>query len=319
LKRAQVQVAADTRHDFYQLIAERQAVAELETIVHRLRGVVRALRELPGGSEEHRIAINQARIAQSRAQAKLAGARRRQESARLALLDILAVSPPQPSQIQGSIPNRPLAIPGRETLLARSVHRRQDLQAAEQSVDAVHQQRRLVGRKVIPDPTVSMQYRTEEGDRIGGLGVSVGLPSFAAIRGSRRQANARLEQAQRRQDTLRRQVRRQVLQGIADYRAARRQLAALSPRVQERARINLRLVEEAARQGQLQPGRIGSVLESLLSLRTARQQALQDLIRAAVDLEKASGGLVVMGRYRAPGQKEPAAETTPAQARSPGP
>lgn len=305
LKHTRTHVAAETRRAFYQLLAERQAVSGLETVVERLRSVTRALQERQEESQDHRVALNQARIAQGRAQAELAGARRRQERARLELWDMLSVSPPQPSRVEGTIPNRPLATPEQETLLSRAVHKRRDLQAAEQDVDAYHQQRRLVGREVIPNPSVSAQYRTEEGDRIGGLGISLGLPSFASIRGNRRQADARLEQAQRRRDALRRRIRREVLGGIADYRAARRQLAALSPRTQERARVNLRLVEKAAKEGELQAGRIGTVLDSLLTLRTARQRALDDLIGAAVDLEKATGGLVVMGRYREPEEEIP--------------
>jgi outer membrane protein TolC len=300
LSRTRTLVAAEARSAFYELLADREADSGLEGVTERLRTVARRLENREGGSAEHRMAVNQARIAYARARAELASARKQREQSRLQLLEVLAVSPPQPTQVKGTIPNRPLAIPAQETLLTRSLRQRSDLEAAEQDVDAVQQERRLVGRQVVPNPSVSMQYRTEDGANIGGFGLSMNLPSFAGIRGSRRQANARLEQAQRRRDALRRQIRRQVLQGIADYRAARRQLAALSPRVQDRARTNLHLLEEAAQQGDLEPGRIGSVLESFLALRTARQQALQDLITAAEALEKATGGLVVMGQYQGP-------------------
>ena len=94
---------------------------------------------------------------------------------------------------------------------------------------------------------------------------------------------------------LRITVRREVAQGVAEYRGARKRLNALKGAVLDSAEQNLALTQDALRTGEVGVPAVTAARDNLLSVRRDYLDALRALVTAATDLERATGGLIALG------------------------
>ncbi|ROO26322.1 hypothetical protein SAOR_11230 [Salinisphaera orenii MK-B5] len=293
-------VRARTRAAFLSVLVAEEAVATAERVVdvnRRLSAYARKRLEAGAGT---RIETNAADIGHQRARALLAEARDQATRARLQLKDRLAIDPSRRLAIAGDIGFEDLTLPDRDTLLARAIRRRGDLDAAAARVAAAGEQLSLARRRLVPNLTVFGFYREEAGGRgdggadITGGGVGFELPLLDRHAGDREIASAELAAARLDQDTLQREVRLQVLSGISAYRGARESADALGSAVLEAAEQTLELTRRSFAAGKVGAPAITSAQNNLIDVRRDYLDALNALIAAGTDLERATGGLVVM-------------------------
>lgn len=239
--------------------------------------------------------LNAARIALGQARAAVAAARREARAARLGLADVLSVDPAQEIEVRGRLAPAPLEVPDRERLLTLAARRRQDLAAAAARVVAAREELRLSRRLLIPNLTVLGFYEQEEGsDDIAGGGLSIPLPLLHRFGGERKAAAARLQQSRLERHQLALEVRREVLEAVSDYEAARERVSILSDEMLERAEQNVRLVETAFRRGKVGAPAIATAQDRLAAVRRAYLEAQRELVRAAAALERSTSGLLVV-------------------------
>ena len=291
----QTAVAARTRRAFLDLLAAREAVATAErvlTISGEFRDYARG--RLDAG-EATRLEVNTARIGVGRAEAALAEARTRADRARVRLLALMAADPARELAVTGEIRGRALDLPDRRVLLRQARQRRDDLAAAAREVAAARKELTLTERQLIPNLTVFGFYKREEGANVTGGGVSLPIPALHRYGGEQEAAAARLQQAQLEEDALRITVRREVVQALAEYRGARRRLGALKGAVLDSAEQNLALTQDALRAGKVGVPAVTAARDNLLNVRRDYLDALDALVAAATDLERATGGLIALG------------------------
>jgi len=281
------------------LVAERAVDTARQVVDANQKLAAYANKRLNAGAGTQ-LEANAARIGQSRAQALLAGARNRARQAGLALNDLLAIDPRRRLAVDGQLTFAPLDLPRESQLLSRAVARRTDLEAAGQRVLASRKRLSLANRQIIPNLTVFGFYRQEAdgrsggGDDIVGGGVGFDLPVLHRYAGERKSANAELNQALLDQDNLQRDVRLQVISGIAGYESASQQVAALNDVVLNAAQQTLELTRRSFAAGQVAVSAITTAQNNLIAVRQDYLDALRSLISAGTDLERATGGLVVM-------------------------
>ncbi|HKJ70770.1 MAG TPA: TolC family protein [Gammaproteobacteria bacterium] len=291
----QTATAARTRRAFLDLLVAREAVATAERVLaisREFRDYARGRLEAGGAT---RMALNTARIGVGRAEAALASARTRADRARVRLLELMAADPARDLAVAGEIRGRSLDLPDRRALLRRSLRRRDDLAAAGREVAAAQKELTLSERQLVPNLTVFGFYKREGGADVAGGGVSAPIPALHRYRGEQEAAAARLRRAQLEADALRITVRREVTQALAEYRGARRRLAALKGAVLDSAEQNLALTQQALRAGKVGVPAVTAARDNLLNVRRDYLDALSALVTAATDLERATGGLIALG------------------------
>ncbi|MFA9462543.1 TolC family protein [Thiohalorhabdus sp. Cl-TMA] len=288
-------VTARTRQAFLQALVAQEAVRMVQRTVRRTRDFRSAL--LRGPEELSPMARNAVDVAAHRVQAALVRMKRRQEHARLALLEQLALPPDVNLEIRGRLAAPPLQLPERETLMKAALRRRQDLAEVAQEVVAEREDLKLARRRRIPNPTIYWAYSVESGDRQSRLGVSFPFSLRRFQRGSRQAAAEQVTQAEVSQEALRLTIRRQVHEAITDYRAARQLVDILRERTYRKAAESLDQALRRFRAGSMGPGDITATLDNLMTVRQEHIEALQELVAAGTALEQATGGLLVMGQY----------------------
>lgn len=293
-------VRARTRAAFLSVLVAEQAVSTARRVVDtnaRLASFAEKRLDAGAGTQ---LETNAASLGESRARALLARARNRARQARLALSELLAVDPARRLKLQGELGFDSLDLPARDALLQRSVARRSDLEAAARRVGAARKRLSLARRQIVPNLTVFGFYRQEAGGRssggadITGGGIAFELPILHRHEGERKTATAELGQARLERDNLQREVRLQLLGALSDYRAARSQVAALDNAVLGSARQTLELTQRSFAAGQVGAPAITTAQNNLIDVRREYLDALDALITAGTDLERATGGLVVM-------------------------
>lgn len=296
----QASVQARTRAAFLSRLVAQRAVDTARQVVDandKLAAYAQKRLEAGAGTQ---LEANAAQLGQSRARALLARARNRARQAGLALNDLLAIDPQRRLAIEGELGFAPLDLPDNGQLLRRSVERRTDLNAAAQRVVAAQKRLSLAERQIIPNLTVFGFYRQEAdgkgsgGEDITGGGIGFDVPILHRYAGERKSASAQLGQAQLEQDNLQREVRLQILSAIADYESASQQVATLNDAILNAAEQTLELTRRSFAAGQVAAPAITTAQNNLIAVRQDYLNALSALITAGTDLERASGGLVVM-------------------------
>lgn len=285
---------ARTRAVFLELLVAREAVATAERAVGVARDIQSFAQSRLEAGEATRLEVNTADIGVGRARAALAQAQDDLARANMVLAELLAVDPVAQLEIAGQLTARELELPGRQELLNRAVRRRHDLQAAASEVVAAQKDLQLSRRQLIPNLKVFGFYEEEEADEITGIGISLPLPLLHQFEGERQEAAAQYQAAQIDESAARFQVRREVLQAVASYRAARNRFQAVTDQMVQAAEENVELTYEAFRAGKVGAQAIASAQESLLEVRDSYLAAQRALIDAASELERATGGLLVM-------------------------
>lgn len=213
---------------------------------------------------------------------------------------------PEEVEVSGNFNLRALDLPPRSQLLNRVVAHRGDLAAAAADIAAAESDLALSRRQLIPNLTVFGFYEQEEQEDITGVGVSMPLPVLHRYGGERKEAQANLRKAQIERDALLLEVRVGLERAIADYRVAKTRIEAVSGQVLASAEDNVRLTYEAFRAGEVGITAVSSAQESLLQARRAYLEARRAFIQAASDLERTSGGLLVV--HGRPAEPAPSSE-----------
>ena len=291
---------ARVRAAFLSVLVAEQAVNTAERVVDTNEQLETYAKKRLNAGAGTRIESNAARLGLQRARAFAAEARDAANQTRLELKDLLAIDPTRRLAIKGDLSFALLDMPNRDRLLVRAVERRTDLQAAASRVIAARKELSLANREIIPNLTVFGFYREEAGGRdkggsdITGGGIGFELPLLDRYEGERQIATADLAQAQLDQDNLQREVRLQVLSAISAYDAGRERADALSDAVLEAAESSLELTRRSFAAGKVGATAITSAQTNLFDVRRDYLDALGALVTAGTDLERATGGLLVM-------------------------
>ena len=112
--------------------------------------------------------------------------------------------------------------------------------------------------------------------------------------GERKQAAAELDAALLERDTLQLVVRSQVLSALAAYESSRARVSALSDEVVAAARQNFELTQKAFEAGKLGAPALTAAQDTLINTRNDYLGALDALVASGTDLERTTGGLIVM-------------------------
>jgi len=285
---------ARVRAAFLQALVAERAVATAEDVLKVNRDLDEyAKRRLEAG-EATRLEANTARIGVGRAQALIAQAKNRRAQARLTLAELLAVDPGRPIPLQGRLSPAPLKLPSQTDLLRRAIARRGDLAAAAEEISASQEELKLARRQIVPNLNVFGSYGREEGSDITGGGIAFELPLLHRFGGERKQAVAELDAALLERDTLQLVVRSQVLSALAAYESSSARVAALSDEVVAAARQNFELTQKAFEAGKLGAPALTAAQDTLINTRNDYLGALDALVASGTDLERATGGLIVM-------------------------
>ncbi|QKK02097.1 MAG: TolC family protein [Pseudomonadota bacterium] len=287
-------VAARTRRAFLDLIVARESVETAQRAVTVTEEIQQTTLSRKEAGEATRIEVNSAAIGVGRARSALAEARADANGARARLRELMADKVPEDIELSGDFNLRALDLPPRSELLNRVVGHRGDLAAAAADIAAAESDLALSKRQLIPNLTVFGFYEQEEEEDITGVGVSMPLPVLHRYGGERKEAQADLRKAQIERDALLLEVRIGLDRAIEDYRVAKSRIEAVSEQVLASAEDNVRLTYEAFRAGEVGITAVSSAQEALLQARRAYLEARRAFIRAATDLERTSGGLLVV-------------------------
>lgn len=289
-------VAARTRRAFLQVLLAQEATRTADHVVELTGQLHDYAQRRQQAGEATAMEVNVAAIGLGRARAERVQAQRDRTRARLALAELLAVDPGRDLQVAGELQPARLALPQPDKLAARALQRRHDLAASAQTVVAARKELRLARRELIPNLTIMGFYNREESADIAGVGLSAPLPLLHRYTGEQKIAGARLQQSLIERDALRLQVRREVLQAVADYRAATERVRLMSGQMLEAAEENLQLTRTAFQAGKVGTPAITVAQDNLLNVRRTYLTALEELITAGTELERATGGLVHMAQ-----------------------
>lgn len=300
-------VAARTRRAFLDLLVARESVETAQRAVAVTEEIQQATQSRKEAGEANRIEVNSASIGVGRAKSALAEARANENAARARLRELMADEVPEEVEVSGDFNLRALDLPPRSQLLNRVVAHRGDLAAAAADIAAAESDLALSRRQLIPNLTVFGFYEQEEQEDITGVGVSMPLPILHRYGGERKEAQANLRKAQIERDALLLEVRVGLERAIDDYRVAKTRIEAVSGQVLASAEDNVRLTYEAFRAGEVGITAVSSAQESLLQARRAYLEARRAFIQAASDLERTSGGLLVV--HGRPAEPAPSSES----------
>jgi cobalt-zinc-cadmium efflux system outer membrane protein len=272
---------------------EEQRTAErLLTLTRKNRSI--AQQRLDAGAAQA-MDVSAATVAMGRAKAARARAESRVQQARLRLARLLSIRADQLPRLSGELEPIELALPDDDTLVRRAARRRADLEAASRRLEAARADLRLSRREVIPNLKVFGFTREIDGrEEESGVGIGVELPLFHRRSGENEAARARVDQAQSRRDALLLEVRAAVREGLAAYRGARQRVSALDEEGLDSARRNVELVREAYAAGKVGSEALVTSQRQLFDVREDYLDALRDLVAAATDIERATGGLVTV-------------------------
>lgn len=288
-------LAARTRAAFLRALVAREGVESAQQIVAANRNLTDFSERRLEAGEANQLEVNIARIGLGRAESLLAQAENDFAQARLLLAELLWLDPAQNFDLDGELNPGELEIPDQGQLMNRAVDRRGDLAAASELVIAAQEELKLANRQLIPNLTVFAVTNSDVNiDREVLAGVSFELPVFHRFGGERKQAAAQLDQALLEQDSVHLAIRGQVLSAMAFYRAASRSLTAVSEEVLNSANDNLELTRTAFEAGEVNAVALSTAQDVLINTRNEYLQALNDLVTAGSELERSTGGILIM-------------------------
>lgn len=290
-----VAIAARTRQAFLLTLLAEQAVAtadRAEALAIELSAI--ADKRLERGAATQ-LEVNAARVGLSNAQVALANAQNDRLRTRLVLAELLAVDPEAIGTLHGDIADMGnVQLPDTQQLLNLAAAQRQDLAAAAERVTAASAEFQLAKREVIPNLRITGFYEQEEQSDIFGARLSFDLPVLHTFSGERQIAAAELNIAETNRQATLLAIRREITGAVADYHTAIKTVSLLRDEAIDRAEQTVELTRKAFSAGRLSAFEIIAAQNSLLNTRDSYLTALSNLITAATDLERASGGLLAL-------------------------
>lgn len=288
-------IAARTRQAFLLVLLAEQAVStarRAESLAVELSAI--ADKRLERGAATQ-LEVNAARVGLSTAQVALANAQKDRLQSRLVLAELLAVDPEDIPALQGDIAAMgDVQLPDTQRIMNLAAQQRQDLAAAAERVSAASAEFQLAKREVIPNLRITGFYEQEEQSDIFGARLSFDLPVLHTFSGERQAAAAALNIAETNRQALLLAIRREIIGAVADYRTAIKTVSVLRDQAIDRAEQTVELTRKSFSAGRLSAFEIIAAQDSLLNTRDAYLTALGNLVTAATDLERASGGLLIL-------------------------
>ena len=285
---------ARTRKAFMELLVARRAVETARQVLAMSRKLERYVQKRLESGEATQLEANNAAIAVGKARTRLTEAQKKRKQAKLQLAEHLSISPTRNIAIKGKLTPAQLDIGDRGQLLRKALKRRQDLVAAAKEVVAARESLRLSRREIIPNLEFFGFAEDEGPNEVVGGGIAMDLPVLHRRSGENKAAKAEMRKAEINRDALRLDIRREVLDAVARYEAARERVDVMSDKLLSRAQENVDLTRKAFEAGRLGISALTTMQNDLLDVRQSYLSALRDMISAGSALERATGGLIAI-------------------------
>jgi outer membrane protein, heavy metal efflux system len=287
--------AAQVRNAFLQLLIAKEALATANQAVDLARATTGFTRHRLDRGDTNRLDLNAAIIEEDKARASSSIAAVDLVRARLALTQLLAISPRSNFEITGTLTAPSLSLPDETALITSAIERRQDLAAAAADVEAARDALQLTHRQLTPNVVLSGAYASEGKEDVATVGFTVSLPlSRQSSQGKVSAAQARLTRAEVDLDELRVGVERDVVTALQTYSAARDQFQAVDKQTLSLAAENVELTRRALEAGKIGSPALAAAEATYLEVRSVYLGGLRALTQAAMDLELATGGILVV-------------------------
>lgn len=273
-----------------QLAEQRRAVAR-EGLALAQRALETAEARLEAGNGT-RIELNAARIEVGRSQRLVREAGVEVAAAIADLRTALGVDAGTAVVLEGEIEQFvSTGVLDKETALAEALRRRPELIAARKELEAARASERLAAREAFPTPRVGAAYSRDEGDDIVQATLAIDLPLFNRNQAARAESSALVTRTRTTLEAIERAVREQVELAVAKFEASSASVVELQGPVFDASDENLRLATEGYEAGKLGLLELLLVRQGALDSRHAYLDALEQLVHARAELERAVGGL----------------------------
>jgi len=286
-----VRLAFEVKRTYVEAVLAEDLLAVTERVTEVFREAARSavIREAQG--DISRYELRRIAVERSRYENLLADAEIRASSARrsLALLivpesDFAEVSP---AGLDADTPPEPVF-----DFIAREVaSRRQEIAAAQASIESAAAEVRLRRAERVPDVTATGGYkRQSDGLRGAFLGLAIPIPLFNRNAGAVAGAVARVGTLETRLGLTRRQVDNDLRRAIERYESVRRRADLLEDSVLDASSDLLQIAQVAYDLGEMGLLEILDAAEALRGARSASAQLKAGLWTAYFNLERALGG-----------------------------
>ena len=302
--------AARSRHDWTRrtvVLRVRRAyymAAIARAIVQTATDAQRAADEARAATEERlnqkagtQLEVNVASADAGRAKRALLDAERAYTAARAELGAAIGAKPEEDLEPIDEAP--PPAEPrlDEDTLVARALSARSDLQAIRHERDAAKAGVDLAAADAIPNVGVSVGFTREREPDLTfdmfSIGLSIPIPLFDRKQGERAVARATLRKAVVEEKASRWQAERDIRTAFRSYRKAREAVLAFDLDVVGKLDENLKLAKESFQTGKIGLLEFNVVRRSLVDTRTSYLEARREAVDAQIALELAAGDVEV--------------------------
>lgn len=282
-------ILAQVKETFYRSLFLERRLA----LARAIEDLNRRLREIATGrfqaGDVAKMEVNVAEVRLGQARRATIAARRDYQNALQELERLLGMEPAGQLRPNGPFPLRPHPFQ-LEQLVQRALENRPDLQAAVAEQRRVAAETALTRRLLVPNPTLQVFYRKEEGGQtIAGGTLRFPLPLFDRKQAELLQLAGRATQARHERHSTELRIRQEVRDAWRRYEAAREEVAVFETAVLERATENLQLVETAYRAGKIDLLQVVVVQNDLVQAQLSYIDALENYWLAYAALERAVG------------------------------
>jgi len=291
LQALRVTLAAEVRGAFARLLAAEQELRLDDEGRILAEQALRAAEERLTAGAASRIEVNTARVEMGRAAHERVLSVRRRSVALGELRLLLGLEPTEAPRLSEDWKPDDSEPPPLEVLMERALANRAEVRAARAELDAARAEVKLASREALPAPRLGATYNREEGAHIVQGTLSIELPLFNRNQAARGIGAARLAESQASLEATQRLVRSEVALALERYQNARAAVAVYSADVLEALQQNLALVNEAYRAGKVDFFQLLVIRRDSLDARRGSIDALEELLVAEAQLQRALGSL----------------------------
>lgn len=193
-----------------------------------------------------------------------------------------------------------VSVPSTEEAMRLALQRRPDLRAADLNIAAAEAGLRLANAQALPEITVFGGYTKERSgfdntpvgpltdqDQLLNLGAGISLPVFNRNQGAKAEAAAAIEQAKRLRELTEWQIRAEVDNAFARFRASDAAVEVFRQGVLERSAQNVRTVRAAYEAGAFTISEFLAERRRLVDAQRELTEALTERAVALIDLQAA--------------------------------
>ena len=286
-----VRLAFEVKRTYVEAVLAEDLLAVIERVAGVFREAARSagIREAQG--DISRYELRRILVERSRYENMLADAEIRASSVRrslaLLILPESEFAEISPTGLEADTPPEPVF----ESITREVVSRRQEIAAAQASVEAAAADVRLRRAERVPDVTATGGYkRQSDGFRGAFLGLAIPVPLFNRNAGAVAGAEARVGTLETRLDLTRRQVDNDLRRAVERYESVKRRADLLGDDELDASSDLLQIAQVAYDLGEMGLLEILDAAEALSGARSARFQLKADLWTAYYNLERAIGG-----------------------------